>query len=421
LKIENLHTVRVIDPIKISYKNITAAKGRSFLTMLGIIIGVSSVIIVMAIGASAQGLILDQVKSIGSNLVGILPGASEEKGPPATLFGTIITTLKYEDLQAILKKSNAPDVTNASGYVTGSAIAKRQENSFAVSFQGVSSDLPNVENIKVAEGRFFLPEEETDLSRAAVLGADRVKDFFPNENPIGKTLTIKDLNFTVVGVLEKKGSSGFSNTDQAIFIPLWTAQKQLLGIDYLNFIRAKVGNADNLDQAVSDIRATLRSRHNIKDPSDDDFTVRDTQQALSMLTDITNVLKYFLTSIAAISLLVGGVGIMNIMLIAVNQRIREIGLRKAVGARNMHIIWQFLIEAVAITLAGGILGIMLGIFVAYLAAVIIRALGNNWDFIITWQSVAVATAVAIFVGIIFGMYPARKAAKVSPMEALRYE
>jgi putative ABC transport system permease protein len=413
--------MRVSDPIKISYKNLMAAKWRSFLTMLGIIIGVASVIIVMAIGASAQGLILDQVSSIGSNLVGILPGASEEKGPPATVFGTIITTLKYDDLQSILRKSNVPDVTHASGYVTGSATARYQENNFSVTFQGVSADLPNVENIKLGEGRFFLPEEETNLARVAVLGADRVKDFFPNSDPIGKNITIKDLNFTVVGILQKKGSSSFSNTDQNIFVPLFTAQKLLLGIDYLNFIRAKVNDPLNLDQAVADIKATLRQDHGIKDPSDDDFTVRNTAQALSTLTSITNVLKYFLTSIAAISLLVGGVGVMNIMLIAVNQRIREIGLRKSVGAKNVHIVWQFLIEAVVITLVGGIFGIIFGILIAYLAAVIIRALGNNWQFIITWQSIAVSTSVTFLVGVIFGLYPARKASQVSPMEALRYE
>lgn len=398
-----------------------AAKWRSFLTVLGIIIGVASVIIVMAIGASAQGLILDQVTSIGSNLVGILPGASEEKGPPATVFGTVITTLKYSDLQSILKKSNAPDVTNASGYVTGSATAKYEDNSFSVTYQGVSSGLINVENIKIAEGRFFMPEEETNLARVAVLGADRVKDFFPNVDPVGKTLTIKDLNFIVVGVLEKKGSSGFTNTDQTIYVPLVTAQKLMLGIDYLNFIRAKVNGMQNLDRAIADIKATLRHDHNIKDPSDDDFSVRSTAQALTTLTSITNVLKYFLSSIAAISLLVGGVGVMNIMLIAVNQRIREIGLRKAVGAKNSNITAQFLVETIFITLTGGILGILFGILAAYLASLVINRLGTAWQFIITWQSIILATGVTIFIGLVFGLYPARKAARVSPMEALRYE
>jgi len=409
------------NPIKISYKNLMAAKWRSFLTVLGIIIGVASVIIVMAIGASAQQLILDQVAGVGSNLVGILPGGSEEKGPPATVFGTIITTLKYTDLKSIGNKSNAPDVTNVSGYVTGSATAKHQENSFAVTFQGVSSALINVENIKVAKGRFFMSEEETNLARVAVLGADRVKDFFPNEDPIGKTLTIKDLNFTVIGTLEKKGASGFSNTDETIYMPLFTAQKLILGIDYLNFIRAKVDSPQNLDRTVADIKTTLRQNHNIKDPSDDDFSVRTTAQALTTLTSITDVLKYFLTSIAAISLLVGGVGIMNIMLIAVNQRIREIGLRKAVGARNANIVSQFLIESVFITFAGGVLGIIFGILVAWLAAVVINRLGYTWHFLITSNSIVIATAVTILIGLIFGMYPARKAARVSPMEALRYE
>ncbi|MCX6765931.1 MAG: ABC transporter permease [Candidatus Moranbacteria bacterium] len=409
------------NPIKISYKNLMAAKWRSFLTVLGIIIGVASVIIVMAIGASAQQLILDQVSGVGSNLIGILPGGSEEKGPPATVFGTIITTLKYSDLKSILNKDNVPDVVNASGYVTGSAVAEYRDNNFAVTFQGVSPQLINVENIKVAEGRFFMPEEETNLARVVVLGADRVRDFFPNEDPIGKTLTIKDLNFTVVGILEKKGSSGFSNTDQNIFVPLFTAQKLILGIDYLNFIRAKINNPQNLNQTVADIKTTLRNNHNIKDPTDDDFSVRTTAQALSILTNITDVLKYFLTSIAAISLLVGGVGVMNIMLIAVNQRIREIGLRKAVGARNSSIITQFLVESVFITLVGGILGIILGILVSYFASVIINRLGYVWQFLITGQSIIIATTVTILIGLIFGMYPARKAAKVSPMEALRYE
>ncbi len=413
--------MQVLDPVKISYKNLTAAKFRSFLTMLGIIIGVASVIIVMAIGAGAQALILNEVQSIGSNLVGVLPGASEEKGPPASVFGVVVTTLKYDDLQAILKKKNVSNTVTGSGYVTGSATVSYKENSFSSSFQGVSSSLPNVEKVILKSGRFFSKEEETNLSRVAVLGYNRANDLFPNIDPVGKSITLKNLNFTVVGMMDKKGSSSFSNPDDLIFVPLFTGQKLLLGIDYLNFIRIKVDSEGNLNRAVIDIKSTIREQHNIKDPADDDFSVRNTAQALSILTNITNVLKYFLVSIAAISLVVGGVGIMNIMLIAVNQRIREIGLRKAVGARNIHIVYQFLIESIAVTLSGGILGILIGIIISYLAAIIIRSLGNTWEFIITWQSVILATSVTIAIGIIFGMYPARKASRVSPMESLRYE
>jgi len=413
--------MRLSDPVKISYKNLMAAKWRSFLTILGIIIGVASVIIVLAIGASAQALILDQVNAVGSNLIGILPGASDSKGPPASVFGLVTTTLKYDDLQALIKKKNVPNITNACGYVSGSATIQYQDNSFVTSYQGVSSSFIFVENNTLKEGRFFLKEEETNLSRVLVLGHNRANDLFPNSSPVGKTMMLKNLNFTVVGVLDKRGSSGFSNPDDSIYIPLFTAQKVLLGINYLNFIRAKVDSAENINQAVADVTATIREQHHITDPADDDFSVRNTAQALSILTNVTNVLKYFLASIAAISLLVGGIGIMNIMLIAVNQRIREIGLRKAVGARNAHIIVQFLIESMTITFFGGLWGTIAGIAVSFLAAVVIRGLGYSWNFLITWQSIVLAIVVTVAIGLFFGMYPARRAAKVSPMEALRHE
>ena len=413
--------MNIINPIKISYKNLLSAKFRSFLTILGIIIGVASVIIVMAIGASAQSLILDQVKGVGSNLIGVLPGASEEKGPPASVLGIITTTLKYRDLEAILEKKNVPGIVDATGYVTGVATVKSQSDSFETSFQGVTSSLVNVEKSEVENGRFFTKEEDTNLSRVAVLGFKWANKLFPNEDPIGKTVTLKNFNFTVIGVLKERGSVAFSNPDELVYVPLFTAQKTLLGIDYLNFIRAKVDSAENIALAVDDIKLTLRSQHKIKDPKDDDFSVRDTEQALSLLTNVTNVLKYFLASIAAISLLVGGVGVMNIMLISVNQRIREIGLRKAVGARNSNIIWQFLIESATITFWGGIIGIILGVAISFLAAVVIKRLGYNWDFIVTFKSIILATVVTVLIGLIFGMYPARKASRVSPMEALRYE
>ncbi len=413
--------MRLTDPIKISYNNLVAAKFRSFLTVLGIVIGVASVIVVMAIGASAQQLILAQVSGIGSNLVGVIAGGSIQKGPPSSVLGIVTTTLKNDDLRALLDKNNVPDVASGSGYVSGAASASYQNNSIITNYQGVSPAFPDVESVNVKSGRFFTNDEDNSLSRVAVLGAHRAEDLFPNTNPLGKTITLKNMAFTVIGVLEERGSTLLSSSDDMIYVPLQTAQKLLLGIDYLNFIRIKVNSADNVARAAHDITVTLRIQHRITDPINDDFTVRDTTQAISVITTITDVLKYFLTAIAALALLVGGIGIMNIMLIAVNQRIREIGLRKAVGARIFHITIQFLIESVAITLAGGIFGIILGIFITFLAYLIINKLGYAWQFLITWQSIVVATSVTILIGLIFGLYPARKASRVSPMEALRYE
>jgi putative ABC transport system permease protein len=408
-------------PIKISYKNLMAAKFRSFLTILGIIIGIASVIVVMAIGASAQQLIIDQVNGMGTNLVGILPGASEEDGPPASVMGIVTTTLKVADLEAIMLKKNVPNAIAVSGYVSGVATAEYKSTSSQSNFQGVSAGFIDVESNKLKAGRFFTNEEDTGLARVAVLGSKKAEDLFGSDDPIGKVFSLKDVNFTVVGIFDEKGSSGFSNVDEMVYLPLQTAQKIMLGINYLNFARVKIDSFDNLDRAVADIKYTLRANHNIKNPMDDDFSVRNTAQALETIEKVTNVLKYFLAGIAGISLLVGGIGIMNIMLISVNQRIREVGLRKAVGARTRHIIVQFLVESVFITLVGGIIGILFGILIALLASVVINALGYSWQFLISFSSIVVATSIAVLIGIVFGIYPARKASRISPMEALRYE
>jgi putative ABC transport system permease protein len=413
--------MNILSPIKISYKNLVAAKLRSFLTILGIIIGIASVIVVMAIGGSAQKLILNQVSGVGSNLIGVLPGASEEEGPPASAMGIVVTTLKYADLKALQEKRNVPSLVDAVAYVTGSATLKNKNGSYQTSYQGVTASLLGVEDIKLKSGRFFIKEEDTNLAHVAVLGSNRVHDLFPNVDPIGKTITLKDTNFTVVGVLAERGSVGFSNTDNMIYVPLFSGQKLLLGIDYINFMRIKVDSKDNLERAVIDVKKTLREQHKIRADASDDFSVRNSAQAIETLTTVTNVLKYFLAAVAAISLIVGGVGIMNIMLISVHQRVREVGLRKAVGAKNIHIISQFLIESIFITLMGGIFGIIFGILVAFLAAVIIKSLGYDWEFIITLSAIFLATSVSVAIGLIFGIYPARKASKISPMEALRYE
>ena len=234
-------------------------------------------------------------------------------------------------------------------------------------------------------------------------------------------VTIKKNPFKVVGVLEERGSAAFSNPDTLIFVPLVTAQKILLGINYLNFARGKVDSPENIERTMADMTLLLRDRHDLETEEESDFSVRSTKAALGILTTITDVLKYFLIAIASISLLVGGIGIMNSMLISVSQRIREIGLRKAVGARPEHIITQFLIESSFITLVGGCIGIVFGIFIAYVAALIIPNFGYDWQFLVPLSSVIIGFSVSLVIGITFGLYPAYKASKVSPMEALRYE
>ena len=413
--------MRFSDPIRVAYKSLAASKLRFFLTVLGIVIGVAAVIMVMGIGASAQGLVLSQVEKVGSDLIGILPGASEESGPPASAFGIVTTTLTNNDLEALRKRNSVPHLEAVSGYVSGSGTIEFGSESFETSFQGVSPDMIEVENMSIASGRFFFPEEESDLARVVVLGSERATDLFPGRDPVGETVTLKDVPFKVVGVLEERGSAAFSSPDSLVYVPLETAQKLLLGINYLNFARGKVDDPKSIDQTISDVEILLRDRHNLDEDEESDFSVRSTAAALEALTSVTDILKYFLIAIASISLLVGGIGIMNSMLIAVSQRIREIGLRKAVGARPSHIIRQFLIEASFVTLVGGAIGIILGITLTFVASVIIKVLGYEWEFIVPPFSIILGFVVSVVIGITFGIYPALKASKVSAMEALRYE
>lgn len=395
-------------------------KIRSFLTMLGVIIGVMSVIIVLSAGAGAQGMILNQVKSLGSDLIGVLPGASDEKGPPASAMGIVVTTLKNEDIRALIRSGSSHIVAGTS-YVKGADTITWGDNQTDTNFVGVNYSLVDVENAKVEIGRFFTEEEENSMARVAVLGSTVAKDLFGDANPVGSQIKIKKSSFNVIGVMKARGVSGFQNQDDQIYVPLNTAQKLLLGIDYVSFARLKVDHPDNVDAAMEDARVFLRERHKIDRPEEDDFSVRSMAQGLEAITQITNALKLFLAAVAAIALIVGGVGIMNIMLAAVQERTREIGLRKAVGATNRHIVQQFLIETVMITFIGGILGIAAGIVISYLIALVVQSLGYDWDFIISVPSIVLGCAVSVGIGMLFGIVPARKAAKLDPIEALRYE
>jgi len=297
--------MQILNPIKISYKNLVAAKFRSFLTILGIIIGVASVIVIMAVGLSAQELILDQIRGIGSNLIGVLPGASEENGPPTTALGISITTLTYDDLQAMKDQRNIPEVEDAAGYVMGTSKIKYEEADFTFSFTGTTASYVNVENAEMEVGRFLNEEEEINLSRVAVLGSEVAKEIFGTENPLNKKIKIDDNNFAVIGVLKSRSSAAFGTSSQndTVYIPLRTAQNLLLGINHLGFARLKVRDSDLIPIAIENTKITLRDQHDIDDPADDDFSVRDQAAAVETISNITDALRYFLLAIGTISLL----------------------------------------------------------------------------------------------------------------------
>ncbi len=377
----------------------------------------------MAIGLSAQKFIVGQVEGIGSNLIAVLPGASDEDGPPAAAFGISITTLKYDDLLALTNKNNVPEVEAGAGYVLTTATISKDSLSQNVSVTGTTAGYVLVENAKLKNGRFFFEEEEKNLSKVTVIGSNIAEDFFGNDNPVGHKLKVNNQNYEIVGVLEERGSGGFgvSDQDSSVFLPLKTAQKILMGIDHLGFARLKVSEAWMVENAKKNTEVVLRQRHNISNPENDDFSVRDLASALETITTITDVLRYFLVVIGSISLLVGGVGIMNIMLIAVNQRIREVGLRKALGAKKSDVLWQFVIEAVTVSVIGGAIGVVLGFFVSVLVAFGMNLAGIDWEFSFSVFPILIALAVSFLIGVVFGIYPALKASEISPMEALRYE
>ena len=413
--------IKISEIFKISLHSLRKNKFRTFLTMLGIIIGIASIIIIMSAGQGAKSLIVNQIESIGTNLVSIMPGASEEDGPPASVMGIVITTLKNDDLKEIKKRVS--EVEAISGYVKGTTKINRNGLTFNTNFTGVSEDYVELENVtdKIKIGRFFTIREEESLSKLAVIGSTVKDNLFPSENPLGKTIKIKKNIFRIIGVIEPRGTEGFTDQDNQIFIPLKTAQKNILGTDYISAARAKINVNKDIDLAVKKIRQVLREQHNIELESEEDFTIRQQSSAIDSLSQIMQALSLFLAAIGGISLLVGGIGIMNIMLVSVNQRFQEIGLRKAIGAKNNDILLQFLIEAIVLTLLGAIIGIIIGVGISAIIAFIATYLGYEWSFVITTSSVLISCFISIIIGIIFGVNPAYKASKLNSIEALRYE
>jgi putative ABC transport system permease protein len=417
--------------IKLVIRNLLARKGRSSLTILGIVIGVAGVITIIALGAGAQSLVLGQVKSLGSNLLYIQPGSSNANGPPSQLFGLVITTLTNDDADALRDKGRIPHAGTVSASVMGAATVTWGIESVDTNFVGTDFHYPEEINFTMREGSFYSAQEDSGNANVVVLGSLVADELFgpSGTDPVGQVVKVKSTSqkepggiaLRVIGVVNERGSTFFQNQDDMIVMPLGIGQKQLLGIHYLQGIGIKVDSADTVSSTKADVKALLMERHHIKEDVDADFVIRDQAEAINILSSITNALELFLTSMAGIALVVGGIGILNIMLVTVAERTREIGLRKAVGATDSAIRNQFLLEAGTLTLLGGVVGIVLGVIVSFLAALAMRALGYDWAFVISITSVVLAVGVSILTGVIFGLYPALKASKLDPIEALRYE
>ncbi|MDR1519061.1 MAG: ABC transporter permease [Planctomycetota bacterium] len=402
--------------VKVGLKALLANKLRSFLAVLGIIIGVAAVISMLALGEGTRESIMSRVSSLGANLLIVRPGQAGRRGVASGQ----VQTMTLEDALAVAAK--VPGVRLVSPVVSRSQQLKYFNKNAAVPVYGVSPAYLDIRGFEIDHGRNFTDIEVDRLARVAVIGPTTAENLFGKDEPVGETVKIKGVNYRVVGVLKGKGDQGWANPDDQAVIPVSTAMKQLLGVNRIQEIdvlthETPEGNAP----VVQAIDKLLRERHRIAAGAESDFNVRDQAEIIEMATTFGTTLSILLGSLGGISLLVGGIGIMNIMLVTVAERTREIGLRKAIGARERDILTQFLFEAVLISGCGGALGVLFGVGVAKAIPVLARAAGSEFSTLVALDSIALALVVSVGVGVFFGYYPAKRAARLDPVEALRYE
>ena len=421
----------VYESIRIALQGLAANKLRSSLTMLGIVIGVGAVIALMALGKGAQAAITEEIQSIGSNLVTVMPGRLEGQHGPGGGTSNAIASLTLADAEAIADPGNVSGVVAVAPEFNNNADVVYGDEDVNVSIKGTTSDYLLARNSSPEIGEFFTEQHNATAARVAVLGHQTAEDLFGGSDPLGRTIKITPstgsgqsrVHFRVIGVMEEEGGGMGGSADEVVFIPLNTAHRKLFGGRAtsgtsweISSIFVSLASEDYTDAAIDDITWLLRQRHEIRPGDDDDFSVMSQKDLLSTMEEVTGILTIFLGAIAAISLVVGGIGIMNIMLVSVTERTREIGIRKAVGAKRRDILLQFLVEAVVLSVIGGLLGILLG---AGIAALVERS--GLMTTVVSPESILLATGFSVAVGLFFGIYPSMRAARLHPIEALRYE
>ncbi len=413
----------IVDIVKSALQSLLVHKGRSVLTILGVMIGIGAIIIVMSIGDSAQTMVTEQIQSFGSKNVYINPGSPSDglfsgSGQSAAM---LATTLTEKDVERLRRSIEVPGAALLSANVQTSASISYESETKTMGILGVGADAMTIYNISVEKGENLTQEEVDQKSAVIVLGKNIVKDLFGVDDPIGKKVKIKDQKFKVIGIFSSAGAAMMGIDDLAV-IPYSTAQQFLLGTRHFQEIAIQAKTLEDVPAVVSDVKRVLRDSHNITDPAKDDFIVTTQEDIIKSVDSILGAITVFLSFVAAISLIVGGIGVMNIMFVSVTERTKEIGLRKALGATNENILIQFLLEASMLTGLGGVVGIIGGSIITYLLVIIASYTTNlSFPFIFSWLGVVLGLIVSCGTGIIFGIFPAYRASKKSPMEALHYE
>jgi len=400
----------ILDLFKMALRSLIANTMRTFLTTLGMIIGVASVISMISIGEGARQQTLSTIEKFGTNIITIKPGRKKNRH----VSSDTVKTLKLSDAEAIEK--SIPLITGVAAQVYRSAQLKYGNKNTNTTVRGTGEKYLKLSNFTIERGRYFNKEEVRSVRKVAVIGSTVVKNLFGDVSAIGKEIKVDGNNYLVIGSTEQKGALSWFDPDDQIFIPVTTAQKRLFGIHHIQSIDVQAKKMEDLEVIKKDIDSFLRIRHGIRKTEDSDFHVQNSSQWLNSWGDAAKTFTYLLGGIAAISLLVGGIGIMNIMLVSITERTKEIGIRIAIGAKKSEIMEQFLIESVLISFIGGGLGILLGIIISRTVSKI-----GGWDTIVSTQSIILAFGFSVGIGIFFGFYPARKAANLNPIDALRYE